>query len=100
MPKDDKIEVETINKPGYSERVDRVKYEAMRECFLAVLPSEPPGLTPKDAKQAMMDQGILPQDIWPGGDKAGWWIKCVQLDLEAKGVIKRAEKPPVRLWKL
>ena len=30
--------------------------------------------------------------------KAGWWIKCVQLDLEAKGVLKRSEKP-VRLYK-
>jgi hypothetical protein len=40
----------------------------------------------------------LPQDLFPGGETAGWWVKSVQLDLEAKGVIKRAPKSPVRLW--
>ena len=42
----------------------------------------------------------LPQDLFPGGDKAGWWLKCVQLDLEAKGVIARAAGAPVRLHRV
>ena len=29
----------------------------------------------------------LPEDLLPGGAKAGWWCKTVRLDLEAKGVI-------------
>lgn len=38
---------------------------------------------------------ILPSDLWPGGAKVGWWQKTVQLDLEAKGMLKRdtASKP-------
>ena len=28
-----------------------------------------------------------------GGQTVGWWLKCVQLDLEAKGLIKRHGKP-------
>jgi hypothetical protein len=31
----------------------------------------------------------LPEEDFPGGAKAGWWVKCVQLDLEAKSVIER-----------
>ena len=27
-----------------------------------------------------------------GGETAGWWVKCVQMDLEAKGVLKRGRK--------
>jgi len=39
----------------------------------------------------------LPQDLFPGGEKSGWWIKCVQLDLEAKGVIRRDASSPLKL---
>ncbi len=42
----------------------------------------------------------LSEALFPGGETAGWWVKCVQLDLEAKGVLKRAPKSPVRLWRV
>ena len=29
----------------------------------------------------------------PQGATAGWWLKAVQFDLEAKGIIKRAINP-------
>jgi hypothetical protein len=29
----------------------------------------------------------LPQNLFPGGAKAGWWAKTVQLDLEARGLL-------------
>jgi hypothetical protein len=38
----------------------------------------------------------LPADLFPGGAKAGWWSKTVQLDLEAKGVIAREASRPLR----
>lgn len=41
----------------------------------------------------------LPDELFPGGDSAGWWVKCVQLDLEAKRVIARTPSP-VRLYSL
>jgi hypothetical protein len=31
----------------------------------------------------------LPQDQFSGGAKAGWWVKTIQLDLEAKGELAR-----------
>jgi hypothetical protein len=40
---------------------------------------------------------LLPQDLFPGGDKAGWWLKAAQLDMEAKGTILRDSPKPVRL---
>ncbi|WP_048646746.1 DUF6958 family protein [Nitratireductor soli] len=97
MP-DDKIEIENINKPGKTERVSRAKYMAMREALLAVLPAEAPGLTVADAKEALLPH--LSEAVFPEGKTAGWWLKAVQLDLEAKGVIKRAPRPPVRLYRL
>ena len=40
----------------------------------------------------------LPADLFPGGAKVGWWTKCVQLDLEAKGVVIRDPGKPLR-WR-
>ncbi|MBV7408444.1 hypothetical protein [Maritimibacter sp. DP1N21-5] len=95
---DDKIEVRNINSPDHITRVDRAKYEDMKQALLAVLPEEAPGMKVPEAKEALLPK--LDQSLFPGGDKAGWWLKCVQLDLEFKGVIARAEKPPVRLRRI
>lgn len=94
----EKIEIENINTPGRIERVDRAKYEAMREALLKVLPSKAPGLKVVDAKAALLKH--LAEDLFPGGAKAGWWLKAVQLDLEAKKIIARAEVKPIHLYKL
>jgi len=94
----DKIEVENINTPGRTSRVDRVKYEAMRKALLAVLPKGAPGLTAKEAQAALIPK--LPQDLFPGGEKSGWWMKSVQLDLEAKGLVKREDSKPLRFHRL
>lgn len=96
MP-DDKIEIENVNTPGKSERVDRAKYLAMREALLAVLPDKPPGLKVPNAKAALLPR--LPADLFPAGATSGWWLKAVQLDLEAKGIIRRAPIKPVQLYR-
>jgi hypothetical protein len=92
-----KIAIESITSPGRVTRVDRAKYLAMREALIAALPKNPPGITVADAKAALLPG--LPDDLFPGGDKAGWWLKAVQLDLEAKGAIRRGAGKPVRLFK-
>jgi hypothetical protein len=92
---DDKITVENVNSPDYVTRVDRAKYEAMKTALMAVLPDEPPGMTPAEAQKALLPH--LDAVLFPGGEKVGWWMKCVQLDLEAKGAIARGPKGPVRL---
>lgn len=96
MSKGPMVEVENVVSPGHKYRVDAAKYGAMREAMLAVLPSVPPGMSVADVKAQVVPR--LPDALFPGGAKAGWWIKCVQLDLEAKGLVKRSEKP-VRLYR-
>ncbi|MBX3530602.1 MAG: hypothetical protein KF849_08340 [Rhizobiaceae bacterium] len=96
MAKGPTVEVENVVTPGSRRRVDAGKYNAMKAAMLAVLPNDAPGMTVASIRPAVLPR--LPQDLFPGGDKAGWWIKCVQLDLEAKGVLKRVEKP-VRLYR-
>lgn len=96
MP-EDKIEIQNVNTPGRTERVDRAKYQAMREALLAVLPAKTPGMTVADAKAALLPR--LPDALFPQGKTAGWWLKAVQLDLEAKGVIVRAPVKPVHLYR-
>jgi hypothetical protein len=95
---DDKIEIENVNKPGYTERVNREKYMAMRDALLAVLPMEMPGMKVPNAKQALLP--LLPETLFPEGKTAGWWLKAVQLDLEAKKIIVRAPSKPVHLSKV
>jgi len=94
---DSKITIENVVSPGHIQRVDRAKYMAMHDALIAILPAEPPGLTVADAKAALLPR--LSQELFPGGDKAGWWLKAVQLDQEAKGAIKRAPGKPVRLYR-
>ena len=93
---DGRIEIENVGQPGKLYRVDGAKYAAMRESVLAVLPAEAPGMTVEAVIAAVKPR--LPADLFPGGDKAGWWVKAVQLDLEAKQVIARTPSP-VRLYR-
>lgn len=93
---DGRIEIENVGQPGKLYRVDGAKYSAMREAVLAVLPTTPPGMTVEAVIAAV--KPLLPAELFPGGDKAGWWVKAVQLDLEAKQVIARTPSP-VRLYR-
>jgi hypothetical protein len=98
MPKqDDKIEIENFASPGHIQRVDRAKYLAMRKALLSVLSANAPGITVPEAKAAVLPR--VPEDLFPGGAKTGWWLKAVQLDLEAKGMIRRGPARPVRLFR-
>jgi hypothetical protein len=92
------LEVQNVGQPGKTYKVDAAKYADMRAAMEKVIPTEPPGLTPAEIIQAV--KAHLSQTLFPGGETAGWWVKCVQLDLEAKGVLKRAAKAPVRLHRV
>lgn len=98
MAKGEKIEVQNVNHPGLVERVDADKYNATRAALLKVLPETAPGMTAKELQAAMIPH--LPQDLFPGGAKSGWWMKSVQLDLEAKAIIQRAATKPLRWHRL
>jgi hypothetical protein len=70
----------------------------MREALLTILPKDAPGLTVALAKSALLPR--LPDALYPGGKTAGWWLKAVQLDLEARGIIARASTKPIRLFRI
>ena len=91
---DDRIVIENVNVPGSTTRVSRAMYEAMRQAMWEVLPATAPGLTQSEIHDAVVPH--LPQDLYPGGAKAGWWAKAVQLDLEAKGTLVREPAKPLR----
>ena len=97
MAKPERIEIENVLQPGKTYRVEAAKFVTMRDAMLSVLPAVAPGLTLGEIKAAVLPR--LPDDLFPGGDKAGWWIKAVQLDQEAKGVIARSIAP-VRLYRV
>jgi hypothetical protein len=93
----DRIEVLSATSPGHVVRLDRAKFEAMRDALLSVLPAEAPGLTVAQSKERLLP--LLPDEMFPAGEKAGWWLKAAQLDQEARGTIKRAQGSPVRLYR-
>lgn len=88
--------IQNVGQPGKTYQVDAAKFRAIQAAVLAVLPRAAPGMAVADLIAAVKPG--LPDDLFPGGETAGWWVKAVQLDQEAKGVILRAPKAPVRLW--
>lgn len=100
MAKDEgeKYLMENAVSPDHKVRVDKARFIAMREAVLAVLPDEAPGMTPTELRERITP--ILSQEHFPGGEKAGWWMKGVQLDLEFKGIIARGSTKPVKLYKV
>jgi hypothetical protein len=91
-----KIAVENVNTPGRVSNVDATKYEAMRTALLHALPAGLPGLTQAEMGRAVLLH--LPGMLWPNGDKAMWWMKTVQLDLEAKGLVARTRDTKPTRW--
>jgi len=88
------VVVRTPNKPGSSWRVDAVKYEAMRKAMMKVLPRKAPGLTQQEMWDALAR--AAPKSMFPDRGKIGWWMKSVQLDLEAKMIVVREQTKPLR----
>jgi len=89
-----KVLVENVNHPGHTTVVDKAKNEATRKALLAALPKRGPGLTQTEMLEETTK--LLPEALVPGGQKGGWWTKCAQLDLEAKGMIIRDGGKPLR----
>jgi len=92
------VEIENVLHPGSVKRVQADKYEAMKHAFLHILPTEAPGMTGEEIMEHVTP--LLPQDLFPGGSKVGWWFGAVQLDLAAKGIIKRVGTRPIRFLKV
>jgi hypothetical protein len=89
-----RVSVENVIHPGKTRLVDAANYEAMRRAVLKVLPARSPGLRYGELSRAVLAH--LPEKLFPGGARAGWWLKTVQLDLEAKRLIAREKISPLR----
>lgn len=94
-PRSEKIDVENVNAAGSVKSVDVEMYTAMKQAFLETLPKGSPGPTLAEIRERL--PAHLPDHLFPGGAKAGWWAKTVQFDLEAKGIIVREKTTPLRL---
>jgi hypothetical protein len=93
-----RVTVGSVNVPGFSKTLNADKYTATRVALLAVLPRKAPGITQREMFEAA--KAHLPAALFPKGAKAEWWIKSVQLDLEAKGIVVRDPKAkPLRWWR-
>jgi hypothetical protein len=86
------IDTLNVNAPGKTYKRDAVKYAAARKAFLGFLPKSGPGMTQAEMFEAM--RKALPSF----GSTAGWWMKTVQLDAEARGDAVRDGGKPLR-WK-
>lgn len=91
-----RIVIENVTSPGRTYTVDAKKYNAMKGALLRVLPGKAPGLTGSEMSEAVLPH--LPDAEFPGGAKAGWWLKAVQLDLEAKGIVVRETSAKPLRW--
>ena len=90
-----RVMLENINHALSRRPADARRYAAMKHALLQVLPHRAPGLTVAQAQEQVLAH--LPQDLFPGGEKSGWWGKAVQLDLEAKETIRRLPTRPLQL---
>jgi len=76
-------------------RVDAAKYAAMKRVLLKVMPKKAPGMT--EARMRAAVAKAAPKTIFPKTTH-GWWAKCVQLDLEARGTLIREKTTPARWY--
>jgi hypothetical protein len=92
----DRIEVRNVNVSRYRGSVRRDKYQATAKALLKALSRRARGLTQAEMRAAVVP--LLPSALFPKGKTAMWWIKTVQLDLEARGELVRIAGKPLR-WR-
>lgn len=92
----ERIEIENVLQKGKTYRVEAIKYHDVRAAILKTLPNEG-GFNVEQMYQAILPE--VSQILFPNGDKLVWWMKAVQLDLEAKGLIKRQNTKPLSFVK-
>lgn len=94
---DDTDTIEILTREGKPWRVNRAKYESTRAALMQVLPSGPPGIPFSQVQAAVLP--LLDPELFPGGAKSGWWLKSVQLDHEARGLVQRTPGSPLRFYR-
>ncbi len=88
------VEVFNVNIPGVSSRVRKDKYEEVKRVLWTYMPETPPGLTQDEMARLVVEK--VSREIFEDAAKAPWWMKTVQLDLEAREVLIREKTRPTR----
>ena len=91
------IQAKNVNHPGHKEPLNERKYTVIREAILDVLPTGSDGLTHREftvqvEKVVKKKLKAEADDLFPKKGSYGWYCKAVQLDLEARKLIKRVPK--------
>jgi hypothetical protein len=95
MPnRDDQIEVFNVNHPGRSSFVSKDKYKEVKRVLKDYMPDKSPGLTQDEMASLVIEH--VSGKVFEDRTKAGWWMKSVQLDLEAREVMIRENSRPLR----
>lgn len=92
-----RVRVTSVNAPRFSKMLAADKYDAAKVVLLKILPRKAPGMSQREMFVAA--KALLPNDLFPRGAKAEWWIKSVQLDLEAKGIVLRDRRAKPLRWR-
>ena len=96
MPKDEKIMVETLTPGKQPTRIDRWKYDLVREAILSVVPADENGI--EFSQLVQLVEGSIPADDLERLGSVSWYTTTVKLDMEVKGEIERVpSSKPQRL---
>jgi hypothetical protein len=89
MAKEKRAQVQTLKSDGTpGGKVDRERFEHVKQVLLTVLPDSPPGMTIHEMGQAVLPR--VPAELFPRG--VMWWIMSVKLDMEGRGQLVRVPK--------
>ena len=91
-----KVDVRTPNVPGYTHKVDAAKYRVMRAELLKAIPKRGGGVTAAEMVAAVRPR--VPKALFTH-EAVQWWVKCVQLDLEARGILVRDTSAKPLRWR-
>jgi hypothetical protein len=90
----EQIEVFNINTPGRSSFVHKDKYDEVKRVMKTYMPTRSPGVTQDEMASLVIER--VSEAVFDDKSKAGWWMKTVQLDLEARQVVVREKTKPAR----
>lgn len=89
----DKITVENVIRPASPSGSTR---RNTSPCAMSRLTGQPAHDDYTAIKKSI--KPVLSQPLFPAGATSGWWIKYMQLDLEAKGEAGRTKDKPSRFF--
>ncbi len=94
---EDKIVCETPTPGKKPTRIDRWKYELVRDAIMIVTPTKEPGMLFKELPKWI--EGALSEEELEKLGSLMWYTTTVKLDMEAKGELIRLKGSPQRIIK-